>query len=161
MVFADRDYCLTFAYYMNGENVGGLLVYMYTKQNDFQKQFNQRGMLGNEWHITRINLHLNQLTYVSVYVYVCLCVFYACFREREREITLYMDEHIKSWVCVINRFTSKGIWKHHLEIVTTVPLHWMIFNSCPIDAPELYQEQNRCLKSNSASAWHNLCFIFH
>lgn len=78
MVFADRDYCLTFAYYMNGENVGGLLVYMYTKQNDFQKQFNQRGMLGNEWHIARINLHLNQLTYVSVCVYVCLCVFNAC-----------------------------------------------------------------------------------
>lgn len=65
IAFEDRDYCLTFAYYMNGENVGGLLVYMYTKQNDFQKQFNQRGMLGNEWHIARINLHLNQLT--SIY----------------------------------------------------------------------------------------------
>lgn len=64
MVFADKDYCLTFAFYMNGENVGGLFVYMYTKHSDFQEQFKQQGMLGNERHIARMNLHLNQLTYI-------------------------------------------------------------------------------------------------
>lgn len=70
IAFKDRDYCLTFAYYMNGENVGWLLVYMYTKQNGFQEQFKQRGMLGNEWQVARINLHLNQLSYIAFQGYM-------------------------------------------------------------------------------------------
>lgn len=62
IAFEDRDYCLTFAYHMSGEDVGDLM--MFTYKDGFQVHFKKQGTQGNQWHRAHLNIHLDQRTFI-------------------------------------------------------------------------------------------------
>nr|XP_034318632.1 neurogenic locus Notch protein isoform X7 [Crassostrea gigas] len=63
IAFEDKDYCLTFAYYMSGEDVGDLMVFTY--KDDYQVHFKKQGTQGNQWHRAHLDIHLDQETFIG------------------------------------------------------------------------------------------------